>query len=186
MDALPVMAWEARPDGLLDYFNREVYAYSGATAQDLLGAGWLDIVHVDDRPRVVERWSRSLATGERYEIEFRIRALNNSYRWFLVQASLNRDHTPRTPHRWAGTCTDIERYVTYDAGIDELIRESIIHELNQPLTSMLSNAQALQAMLRVGSFRGVEVMEILADIVQEDKRAGEIVGRLRDLLKKVG
>jgi PAS domain S-box-containing protein len=65
---------------------------------------------------------------------------------------------------------------------------SLAHELNQPLTSILSNAQAAQRML-AGAGAGAdgdlqEVREILADIVSEDKRAGEVIQRLRQLLRK--
>jgi two-component system sensor kinase FixL len=60
---------------------------------------------------------------------------------------------------------------------------SLAHELNQPLTSILSNAQAAQRFLAQGGNLD-EVHEILKDIVKEDKQAGEIIRRLRLLLKK--
>ena len=58
------------------------------------------------------------------------------------------------------------------------------HELNQPLTAILSNAQAAQRFLAGDQADLAEVRDILADIVAEDKRAGEIIRRLRLLLKK--
>jgi two-component system sensor kinase FixL len=61
---------------------------------------------------------------------------------------------------------------------------SLAHELNQPLTSILSNAQAAQHFLEADNSDLREVREILADIVAEDKRAGEVIQRLRMLLKK--
>jgi two-component system sensor kinase FixL len=60
----------------------------------------------------------------------------------------------------------------------------LAHELNQPLTSILSNAQAAQQALSREGPDLSEVREILADIVAEDKRAGELIGRLRTLLKR--
>jgi two-component system sensor kinase FixL len=59
----------------------------------------------------------------------------------------------------------------------------LAHELNQPLTSILSNAQAAQHALQSDKVDLAEVREILADIVAEDKRASELIGRLRTLLK---
>jgi len=59
----------------------------------------------------------------------------------------------------------------------------LAHELNQPLTSILSNAQAAQQALQGDRVDLAEVREILADIVAEDKRAGELIGRMRKLLK---
>jgi C4-dicarboxylate-specific signal transduction histidine kinase len=61
---------------------------------------------------------------------------------------------------------------------------SMAHELNQPLTAILSNAQAAQRFLAADEADLGEVRDILADIVSEDKRAGEIIRRLRLLLKK--
>ena len=60
---------------------------------------------------------------------------------------------------------------------------SLAHELNQPLTSILSNAQAAQRFLAQGGNLD-EVGEILKDIVAEDRHAGEVIQRLRLLLKK--
>jgi PAS domain S-box-containing protein len=61
---------------------------------------------------------------------------------------------------------------------------SLAHELNQPLTSILSNAQAGQRFLAHDPTNLKDIRDILADIVSEDKRAGEVIRRLRLLLKK--
>ena len=61
---------------------------------------------------------------------------------------------------------------------------SIAHELNLPLSAILCNAQAAQRMLANGQADLAEVREILDDIVTEDKRAGEVIHRLRQWLKK--
>ena len=61
---------------------------------------------------------------------------------------------------------------------------SLAHELNQPLTAILSNAQAAERFLAHDNVDLDEVRDILADIVDQDKRAGEVIHRLRLLLKK--
>jgi C4-dicarboxylate-specific signal transduction histidine kinase len=61
---------------------------------------------------------------------------------------------------------------------------ALAHELNQPLTAILSNAQAAQRFLAQNPANLSEVSEILTDIVDEDRRAGEVIRRLRALLKK--
>jgi signal transduction histidine kinase len=61
---------------------------------------------------------------------------------------------------------------------------SLAHELNQPLTAILSNAEAAQDALDSSEVNLEEIREILADIVEDDKRAGEVIRRLRGLLKK--
>lgn len=61
---------------------------------------------------------------------------------------------------------------------------SLAHELHQPLTAILSNAQAAQRLIEVDPMDLGEVREILRDIAEDDKRAGAVIHRLRDLLKK--
>jgi len=61
---------------------------------------------------------------------------------------------------------------------------SLAHELNQPLTAILSNAQAAQRILDSERADLAEIREILGDIVEDDKRAGEVIYRLRGFLKK--
>jgi len=61
---------------------------------------------------------------------------------------------------------------------------SLAHELNQPLTAILSNAQAAQRFMAEDPPDLAEVRDILTDIVQEDRRAGEVIRRMRGMLKK--
>jgi C4-dicarboxylate-specific signal transduction histidine kinase len=61
---------------------------------------------------------------------------------------------------------------------------ALAHELNQPLTAILSNAQAAQRFLKGDSVDLAEMRAILDDIVEDDKRAGEVIHRLRSLLKR--
>ena len=61
---------------------------------------------------------------------------------------------------------------------------ALAHELNQPLTAILSNAQAAQHYLEKGRIDPKELREILGDIVAQDRRAGEVIRRLRALFKK--
>lgn len=61
---------------------------------------------------------------------------------------------------------------------------SLAHELNQPLTGILCNARAAMHLLAAGNPPLSEVRQILQDIVDDDKRASEVIGRIRDLVKK--
>jgi two-component system sensor kinase FixL len=61
---------------------------------------------------------------------------------------------------------------------------SLAHELNQPLTAILSNAQAAQRILASDKADLADIRDILGDIVEDDKRAGEVIHRLRGFLKK--
>lgn len=105
-EALPVLIWTAAPDGRLDYVTDRVSRYFGIPAEQLLRDGWNDVVHPDDLPDVAARWGHSLATGEPYSVEFRLRAADGSYRWHLARAQAERNEAGEIV-RWFGTNTDI-------------------------------------------------------------------------------
>jgi signal transduction histidine kinase len=63
---------------------------------------------------------------------------------------------------------------------------SLAHEINQPLAAILSNAQAGQRLLAAGNTDWQQIAEILADIAADDRRAGEVIRRMRTLLRKGG
>ncbi|TPG42600.1 PAS domain S-box protein [Sphingomonas koreensis] len=104
---MPNHIWTAPPDGKLDWFNDQVFAYSGLSEADLIGNGWAAIVHPDDVAAAAEQWSASLSSGETYETEFRIRRSDGEYRWHIVRAVPILDSNGRIL-RWVGTNTDIE------------------------------------------------------------------------------
>jgi PAS domain S-box-containing protein len=104
--AIPNHFWTSLPDGNLDWFNDQTLIYCGRSAESLMGNRWADIVHPDDLARAAEAWAHSLATGEDYEIEFRILRADGAYLWHLVRALPLRDEHG-TITRWIGTNTDI-------------------------------------------------------------------------------
>lgn len=106
-EAMPNHVWTARPNGDLDWFNSGVYAFSGLTYDELVGQGWVQIVHPEDLPNVAENWRKSITAGELYESEFRIRAADGRFRWYLVRAVPMRNSKGQV-ERWIGTNTDID------------------------------------------------------------------------------
>ncbi|AXB76037.1 PAS domain S-box protein [Novosphingobium sp. P6W] len=104
---MPTQVWTARADGRMDWFNDRAYAYAGEQRGSFEEDGWARIVHPDERGAVLERWARSVATGEVYDTEMRLRDAAGRYRWHLVRA------LPLTDARgaiaaWVGTNTEIE------------------------------------------------------------------------------
>ena len=106
-DAMPQMVWSTLPDGAHDYYNAQWYAFTGAPVGSTDGEGWNGMFHPDDQDRAWARWRHSLATGEPYEIEYRLRRHDGVYRWTLGRALPVRDAQGKII-RWVGTCTDID------------------------------------------------------------------------------
>lgn len=105
--ALPNQVWAAAPDGILDWFNERVYAYSGAREGELDGNRWGSIVHPDDVATAGQAWQLAVLAGEIYETQFRVRRHDGVYRWHLVRATPVRG-ADGALQRWIGTNTDIE------------------------------------------------------------------------------
>ena len=106
-EAIPVQIWTARADGALDFVTSRVAREFGLTVDQLLGEGWLGVLHPDDVPGAVRDWTHSLTTGEPYETEFRLRRADGQYRWYLVRALPHSDASG-TIVQWCGTNTDID------------------------------------------------------------------------------
>ncbi len=107
-EAVPNQIWAAHPDGRLYWFNQQVSAYNGLTPERLSGSdSWVDLIHPDDVDTAAERWRASLASGDLYEVEFRVRRRDGVYRWFLARAEPVRA-ADGTILRWVGTSTDID------------------------------------------------------------------------------
>lgn len=104
------MIWATRADGFHDYYNDRWYEYTGTPYGSTDGAGWSEVFHPDDRKRAWAVWRHSLATGEPYHIEYRLRHRSGAYRWVLGRAQAVRDEQGRIV-RWFGSCTDIQDIV---------------------------------------------------------------------------
>ena len=106
IDHLPELAWWARPDGRIDFYNRRWFEYTGTTPEEMEDEGWTQLLDPPFLPEVTERWQRSLDTGESFEMEFPLRGADGTYRWFLTRAQPVCDRAGRIL-RWVGVNIDI-------------------------------------------------------------------------------
>ncbi len=103
---MPQLVWTTRADGYHEFYNDKWYEYTGLTHEESENKGWSTVLHPDDYDRAWQVWSRSLQTGEPYEIEYRFKKWDGSYRWFLGRALPLRNEEGKIV-KWFGTCTDI-------------------------------------------------------------------------------
>ncbi|WP_210484867.1 PAS domain S-box protein [Microvirga antarctica] len=115
---MPNHVWAADSDGSLDWFNEQVYAYSGRAPGELDGDKWAALLHPADVAAAAALWQVSVATGRFYQTEFRIRGADGTYRWHLSRALPIMD-TAGNALRWIGTNTDIE---VQKAAVEDLAR----------------------------------------------------------------
>lgn len=104
LDDLPNVVWIQDADGRLCYVNVHAREYAGELE---CGTDWLGSAHPDDRPRCAEAWEHARGIGHSFEVEYRIRRRDGSYRWHAVHAQRGRGPAG-APDFWCVSATDIE------------------------------------------------------------------------------
>jgi PAS domain S-box-containing protein len=107
IDTTPALIHTGRPDGYLDYFNQRWLEYLGLPSKDICGWRWTHVIHPDDVEDMVKKWRASLATGELFEAEARVRRADGEYRWQFHRKVPLRDQSGKIT-KWYGSSIDIE------------------------------------------------------------------------------
>jgi PAS domain S-box-containing protein len=211
IDTIPAMVWSISPDGSSDFFNKRFRDYTGLSLEvirdwartDALHRPWMNALHPDDR--AIDDWSAVLAPGEPFEKEARLRQFDGEYRRFLLRFVPLRNERGRIVE-WYANSTDIEDLRRAE---EELLRReahlrdaqmelahanrvtttgqlaaSITHEVSQPIGAALTNANAASRWLGAEPPNLDEVRQALARIIRDGKRASDIIGRIRALVRK--
>ena len=121
-EAIPEIIWTADSNGKDDFFNRRCFDYTGLTLEQMRGARWMDVVHPDDVDECFSKWQNALRVGEPYDVEYRLRGKDGTYRWFLGRANPIRNSAGEII-KWFGTCTDIENQKHDQQILEEQILE---------------------------------------------------------------
>ena len=199
IDTVPSMLWSISPTGEITHVNQRVLKYFGAPFEELVHRGWERFVHPDDREENVKAFDRAIEAGESYSAIHRVRRADGEYRWHHVMGEPLRD-----PHgkiiQWYGLSIDIdERKRAEDHLRDTRIKlarasrlatvaelaASIAHELNQPLMSILANAQAANKWLNAAPARcDAEVNSSIERTIRDARAADETIQHIRALFKQ--
>ncbi len=194
---LAVWRWDIAHDSIWVSANGRPF-YGVSPDEKITMRRFLETVHPEDRDGVRESIARSIEHDGDYHADYRVTLPDGTVRWIGARGRVE-FNGDRRAQQMLGVSIDIterrqaeleaERQRSELAHLSRVtmlgeLSGSLAHELNQPLTAILSNAQAAQRFLAHENADLDEVRAILKDIVDEDKRAGEVIHRLRLLLKK--
>jgi signal transduction histidine kinase len=154
-------------------------------------------VHPEDREALRRKVHDAALRGGPFELEYRIVPPNSDTRWVAMRGAGELYGTSGAHVRGVSIDITLRKQAEAEAREREIelahlsrvtmlgeLSGTLAHELNQPLTAILSNAQAALRLMADNRESREEIQEILAEIVAEDKRAGEVILRMRALLKK--
>ena len=189
-EALPNQVWTATPEGAVDWVNERTIAYCGVKDMLADGRSWVDVVRPDDVGDAMQRWQASLASGDVYETEFRIRRFDGQDRWHIVRALPERDVVGRIA-RWIGTNTDIDDQKRAELALAEakeaaeeanLAKSTFIanmsHELRTPLSAIIGYSEMMAEEIA----DGCEVADLAADMAKVEGNARHLLGLINDVL----
>ena len=186
------------PNGEVETVNRQVFEYFGQSLEELKNWEATDAIHPEDLSHVAEIFTRALACGIPFQHDQRLRRFDGEYRWFENRGVPVRDDAGRIV-RWYVLMTDIEDRKRALAQLEQMqsdfahinrvsmmgeLAASLSHEITQPIGSARNNARAAMNFLDRSPPDLSEVREALGCIVGDTDRAGDIVDRIRDHIKK--
>jgi PAS domain S-box-containing protein len=141
VDMVPSLLWRLSPDGEPIFFNKRMIDFLGLDVADAdksdstrPAAVIKAVVHPDDAARVTDALSRSLATGERFSLNYRLRRADGVYRWMSGRAEPMRDHGGRIV-QWYGLSHDIDDQMRAEQALRE--RERQLQQLIDALPTMI-------------------------------------------------
>lgn len=148
IQAVPSLTFEADPAGLSSFVSESWCAYTGMSVAASAGWGWAQAVHPEDREAVAASWAEATRSGTLFECKYRLRAHDDSYRWFIVRALPTRDAAGKATH-WAGSLTDVDDLVRAQQSLCEADRRKdeflamLAHELRNPLAPIRNAAHII-------------------------------------------
>ncbi|TWT76791.1 Sensor protein FixL [Planctomycetes bacterium CA13] len=193
-----VIADATEPGFPLVFVNERFQQFTGYSEDEILGRNCRFLQGADTDPNTIEAIRTALNEEERFQGELLNYRKDGTPFWSFLRISPVHDRSGKLTH-FVGMSTDItERVRTEELSQqqrDQLehvsraatlveIGAALAHELNQPLAAILRNAQAAQRFLDTETPNHDELREILADIIKDDRRAGDVLKRIRQQLSK--
>jgi len=168
VDMVPGLLWRLSPEGEPLYFSRRMIEYFGLDVGDYdqpgvsgLGAAIATLVHPDDAGRLDEALRRSLATGESFSLNYRLRRADGVYRWMSGRGEPLRDHAGRIV-QWYGLCHDIDDQLRAEEALRESERQlqRLVDALPTQIWAAMPDGEPSYLNRRLASYVGLTLDDL--------------------------
>lgn len=147
-ESLPNLIWTCKPNGECDYISRQWVEYTGRSAEEQLGYGWIEQIHPDDRKRVYTAWTEAVEGKSRFDCEYRIRRADGVFRWFKTRAVPLRDPAGSIVKLF-GSNTDIDDYKQAERKLQaQLERLNLLDQITRAIGERQDLRSIFQVVIR--------------------------------------
>jgi PAS domain S-box-containing protein len=140
VSSIPGLTWSSDEHGATTFWSQQYLDYAGAKLKDVLGYGFVDYIHPDDREHAMETWAATIGSGSPGEAELRLRRADGAYRWFLIRACPFFDEEGNLT-QWFGVNIDIEDRKGAQDGLQA--SEAALRESERQLQQIVSSIPGL-------------------------------------------
>lgn len=140
-ESMPQIIFTAKPNGVVDYFNRHWAEFTGLSSESIEDLNWTRFVHPGDLEETLRQWQHSIDTGDPFDHEHRFQRSDGASRWHLSRANALRDAGGNVLI-WTGSSTDIEDQKRSEDALREADTHKneflamLAHELRNPLAAL--------------------------------------------------
>jgi diguanylate cyclase (GGDEF)-like protein/PAS domain S-box-containing protein len=173
-DSIPQMAWTARADGFIFWYNQRWYDFTGTTLEQTEGWNWQSVHDPEVLPRVMVEWKAAIAAGRPFEMEFPLRAADGHFRQFLTRAVPIKNASGDVV-QWAGTNTDVDELKRVETELRT--NQALLDRNNEDLKRTASGNAAIAEALKTIAAENVQIAKALNQVLQLEIRERSLIGR---------
>ena len=198
VDTLPALLYVRDAYGILRQVNHRVTDFTGVSLDQLQRDNGLSVVHPEDRHTLEDLFTQRFPLGAAFSYEFRQLRFDGSYRWFHAKSQPLMNARGEVL-RWYTLLTDIDDRKMMEASFRSMqtklaeasristvaeITASVVHEISQPLSAIITNSQACIRYLSAGSLNLDQVTNTVQRILRSGREASQTVINIRALFCK--
>lgn len=188
-NSMPQLAWMARPDGHIFWYNKGWYDYTGIAENDRQKSEWKKVYDPLVIKGIMAKWKETIRSQKSMETTFQLKGVDGIYRWFIARVIPIFNNKGELT-KWVGTNTNIDEQKKLQDELQKTIqsRDDFLsvasHELKTPLTTMSMQLQMLQRKFKaIDEFQFRLVIDKVGVCLNQSQKLSALTDELLDLTR---